>query len=489
MLAYNLTMQIFLRRFIASLFLLSTCLINESGNTSMAQAKSQTAVAASSAPVVPFQNCTDLVTSNCIVSVKYKDVDVSFAGNVSTSQSAEKCDGTSFAPPPAPQTFCYLDSAPAYAAEPLLVNSWSPRSGLKILIAQTPGTRQIKIQGGPSVDQSRYFTLFQPVLPTGVKGAEGNLVVSPMNFLPDDSWTIKINFGPVPPPNFYAMAGVDSYIISYDALGSTIVELKIRPILLTTAVSDENSCGGYQSSADNTKIGFTYFTSALVQADMMRKVFKLVNGFSVATNSVCRTGDFWIGGDGSINLGVEAPHLRADGSLNEGYFSTVVSPSALQGFNVSPDLVLRGGLKVIREENGKSSEIASTTEIQPDGSVRITTTGYHYSAANITVMRNKKLSLPAGKTTIASTIKNIKLGAATRITISAKKATGRVHISILGPKGLRWNLGSGNLEKGVANIDVVVPSPIPKGKTSLFVWYEGSRSISPVTKVLSVVVR
>jgi hypothetical protein len=34
-----------------------------------------------------------------------------------------------------------------------------------------------------------------------------------------------------------------------------------------------------------------------------------------------------------------------------------------------------------------------------------------------------------------------------------------------------------------------VPSPIPKGKTSLFVWYEGSRSISPVTKVLSVVVR
>jgi hypothetical protein len=45
------------------------------------------------------------------------------------------------------------------------------------------------------------------------------------------------------------------------------------------------------------------------------------------------------------------------------------------------------------------------------------------------------------------------------------------------------------LEKGMANIDVVVPSPIPKGKTSLSIWYEGSRTQSPVTKVLSVVIR
>jgi len=99
------------------------------------------------------------------------------------------------------------------------------------------------------------------------------------------------------------------------------------------------------------------------------------------------------------------------------------------------------------------------------------------------------LALPVGKTTITSAIKTIKRGTATRVTINAKKATGRVHISILGPKGLKWNLGSGNLEKGMTNIDVVVPDSIPKGKASLFIWYEGSRAQRPVTKVLSVVIR
>ena len=489
MFAYDLAMQIFLRRFIAPIILLSTCLTNGSTSTSIAHAKNEVAGVAGSAPVVPFQNCSDSVTSNCIVSVKYKDVDISFAGNVSTSQSESKCDGKSYATPPAPAIFCYQDSVPAYAAEPLLINAWSPRRGFKFLIAQSPALKRTEIQGGPSYDHRYYIAHFQPVLPTGAKSTIGDLVVSTTDFSPEDSWTVKINFGPVPPPNFWAIAGIDSYVISYDALGNTVVELKIRPLLLTTAVSDENSCGGYQSSADNIKIGLTYFTSALVQADTMRKVFKLVNGFSVATNSVCRTGDFWIGGDGSINLGVEAPHLRADGSLNEGYFSTVVSPSALQGFNVSPDLVLRGGLKVIREENGKLSELASTTEIQTDGSVRITATGFHYSGGTITVMRNKKLPLPAGKTTITSTIKTIKSGATTRIKIGAKKATGRVHVSILGPKGLKWSLGSGKLENGVANIDVVVPSSISKGKASLFIWYEGSRTQRPITKVLSVVIR
>ena len=290
----------------------------------------------------------------------------------------------------------------------------------------------------------------------------------------------------MPPPNFWAIAGIDSYVISYDALGNTVVELKIRPLLLTRPGDD---CTAIQGATDSTTIGNAYFQSTLVSADSMRKVFNFTNGFSVGTNSVCRSGDFWIGEDGAMNLGVEANHLRADGSLNEGYFSTVVSPSALQGFNVSPDLVLRGGLKVIREENGKLSELASTTEIQTDGSVRITATGFHYSGGTITVMRNKKLPLPAGKTTITSTIKTIKSGATTRIKIGAKKATGRVHVSILGPKGLKWSLGSGKLENGVANIDFVVPSSISKGKTSLFIWYEGSRTQRPITKVLSVVIR
>ena len=489
MFAYDLAMQIFLRRFIAPIILLSTCLTNGSTSTSIAHAKNEVAGVANSAPVVPFQNCSDSVTSDCIVSVKYKDVDISFAGNVSTSQSAEQCDGNVLAPRPAPQTFCYQDSTPAYAAEPLLINTWSPRRGLKILIAKSPVPSRIEIQGGPYVDVFNYATRFQPVLPTGAKSAHGNLVVSPTDFLPEDSWTIKINFGPVPPPNFETNAVLDSYAISFDALGNTIVEFKIRPLLLTTAVSDENSCGGYQSTADYTRIGFSSFSSALVFADSMRKVFKFTNGLAVGHNSVCSFGGFRIGEDGLIALDVRAPHLKADGSLNAGYYSAVVSPSALQGFNVSPDLVLRGGLKVIREENGKSSEISSTSEIQSDGSVRITATDFHYSGGSITVMRNKKLSLPAGKTTITSTIKNIKRGTVTRITIGAKKATGRVHVSILGPKGLKWNLGSGYLKKGVANIDVVLPSPIRKGKTSLFIWYEGSRSLIPASKVLPVVIR
>jgi hypothetical protein len=486
MFAYDLAMQIFLRRFIAPIILLSTCLTNGSTSTSIAHAKNEVAGVAGSAPVVPFQNCSDSVTSNCIVSVKFKDVDISFAGNVSTSQSESKCDGKSYATPPAPAIFCYQDSVPAYAAEPLLINAWSPRRGFKFLIAQSPALKRTEIQGGPSYDHRYYIAHFQPVLPTGAKSTQGDLVVSTTDFSPEDSWTVKINFGPVPPPNFWAIAGIDSYVISYDALGNTVVELKIRPLLLTRPGDD---CTAIQGATDSTTIGNAYFQSTLVSADSMRKVFKFTNGFSVGTNSVCRSGDFWIGEDGAMNLGVEANHLRADGSLNEGYFSTVVSPSALQGFNVSPDLVLRGGLKVIREENGKLSELASTTEIQTDGSVRITATGFHYSGGTITVMRNKKLPLPAGKTTITSTIKTIKSGATTRIKIGAKKATGRVHVSILGPKGLKWSLGSGKLENGVANIDFVVPSSISKGKTSLFIWYEGSRTQRPITKVLSVVIR
>ena len=99
------------------------------------------------------------------------------------------------------------------------------------------------------------------------------------------------------------------------------------------------------------------------------------------------------------------------------------------------------------------------------------------------------MAQPAGKTTVTSAVKAFKAGTVTRIKVNAKKATGRVHLSILGPKGLKWSMGSGNLENGVANVDVVVPRSIPKGKTSLYIWYEGSRSVRPATKILNVVVR
>jgi hypothetical protein len=221
----------------------------------------------------------------------------------------------------------------------------------------------------------------------------------------------------------------------------------------------------------------------------MRKVFKFTNGFAVGTNSVCETGNFRISEDGAIQIGVAANHLRADGSLYEGYFSAVVSPVALQGFNVSPELVLRGGLRVIRAVNGKTSDLASTSEIQPDGSIRITATGFHYSSGTITVRKNNKLSLPPGKTTISSSVKTVKSGKVSRIKANIKKATGRVHVFISDAKGQKWSLGSGQIANGSVNVDVVVPRKFPKGKTSLILWYEGSRSVRPVTKVHSVIVR
>ena len=482
-------MQVFSRRLIGSIFILSACLITGISGISVARANNEKVTAANSTPVVPFQSCGDSVTSNCIVSVKYNDTDIAFVGYASTSQSAEKCDGTNFGPQPIPSAWCYQDSAPTYAADPVQFSrARSPRSGLKILIAKSPDTNRAEIPGGPSFTIFTYMTLFQPVFPTGPQTADGKLVVGSAASLPEDSWTVKINFGPVPPPNFYAQAGIDSYIISYDVLGNTIVELKIRPLLLTHP-GNGSDCKATQGANDNTMIGLTFFKSTLPEGDSKHKVFRFTNGFSVGTNSICALGDFRIGEDGAIQIGVDANHLKADGSLYEGYFSAVVSPFALQGFNVSPDLVLHGGLKVTRAENGKTSELASTSKIQPDGSVRITATGFHYSGGTISVKRNAKVPLPGRKTTITASIKTIKIGSVTHIKAKVKKATGRLHVFISGSKGQKWSLGSGQISDGLANLDVIVPRVFPKGKTSLFLWYEGSSSLQPVTKVLSVLIR
>jgi len=482
-------MQVFSRRLIGSIFILSACLTSGITGISVARANNEKVTAANSTPVVPFQSCGDSVTSNCIVSVKYNDTDITFVGYASTSQSAEKCDGTNFGPQPIPSAWCYRDSAPTYAADPVQFSrARSPRSGLKILIAKSPDTNRAEIPGGPSFTIFNYMTLFQPVFPTGPQATDGKLIVSSAQSLPEDSWTAKINFGPVPPPNFYAQAGVDSYIISYDLLGNTIVELKIHPLSLTHP-GNGSDCKATQGANDNTMIGLTYFKSTLPEVDSMRKIFRFTNGFAVGTNSICATGDFRIADDGAIQIGVDANHLKADGSLYEGYFSAVISPFALQGFDVSPDLVLRGGLKVLRSENGKNSELASTSEIQPDGSVRITATGFHYSGGTISVKRNTKIRLPAGKTTIAASMKTIRTGVVTNIKATVRKANGRLHVFISGSKGQKWSLGSGLIVEGRANIDFVVPHKFPKGKTSLFLWYEGSSSLRPATKVLSVLIR
>jgi hypothetical protein len=477
------------RRLMASLILLSVCLVEKPEGASVAHADNRVAVTTASKPVVPFQNCSDSIKSNCIVSVKYNDSAIAFVGTAATSQSEIKCDGTNFGPQQIPSSWCYKDSAPTYAADPdQFSQARSTQSGLKILIARSPDTNRAEIPGGPSFNIVNFMTLFQPVLSSGGSTSGGNWVVNATPSQPQDSWTVKINFGPVPPPNFYAQAGIDNYVISYDGLGNTIVELKIRPLSLTYP-GNGSDCKATQGTFDVTQIGLTYFRSTSPEGDSMRKVFKFTNGFAVGTNSVCETGNFRISEDGAIQIGVAANHLRSDGSLYEGYFSAVVSPVALQGFNVSPELVLRGGLRVIRAVNGNTSDLASTSEIQPDGSIRITATGFHYSSGTITVRKNNKLSLPPGKTTISSSVKTVKSGKVSRIKANIKKATGRVHVFISDAKGQKWSLGSGQIANGSVNVDVVVPRKFPKGKTSLILWYEGSRSVRPVTKVHSVIVR
>ena len=479
-------MSIFLRRMLAFLVLLAACLTIGSDRIVTAKENKRPEVAANSAVVMPFQNCSDLVTSNCIVSVKYNDTDISFAGNVQTDPSLN-CDEPYLKQSATKSTWCYQDSVPAYTADPEQLTK-VPQRTLRVLIAKSPEAFGQAIPGGPSFKFFRYTAHFDPVIVNPGQGANGERMVSRTESLLEDSWTVKINFGPVPPPNFYAQAGIDSYVISYDLLGNTIIELKIRPLTLTYP-GDEQRCKALKGGNDVTTIGLTTFTSTALEGDTMRKLFRFTNGFSVASNSTCTTAGFRIAEDGEIQTAVEANHLKADGSLYEGYFSAVVSPLALQGFNVSPDLVTRGGLKIMRTENGKTFQLRSTSEIQPDGSVRITATGFHYSGGTISITKNKKMAQPAGKTTVTSAVKAFKAGTVTRIKVNAKKATGRVHLSILGPKGLKWSMGSGNLENGVANVDVVVPRSIPKGKTSLYIWYEGSRSVRPATKILNVVVR
>ena len=504
-------MTIFPRRLVASLILLSACLINTSDGDSVAHAKNEVRVSANSTPVAAFRNCGDSVIRNCIVSVKYNDSDITFVGNTTFNGRGATCNEVKN---PRNQIYskkgilsgeCYQDIAPTYAADPVqfssarspLSSASSPRSGLRILIAKSPESYQAEIQGGPSFNYLKYFTWFQPVFnqttadPTAnptIRPADEELFVVPAEYLPEDSWTVKINFGPVPPPNFYALAGIDSYVTSYDVLGNAIIELKIRPLLLTFP-GNGDQCNANQGANDRLMIGSAAFYSALLEGDSENKVFRFMNGFAIGSNSTCRFQDAYLKKDGAMEIGVSANHLKADGSLNKGYFSAVFSPSALQGFNVSPDLVLRGGLKVTRAENGKASELASTSEIQPDGSIRITATGFHYSAGTISVKRNEKMPLPPGKTTIAASVKTIKTGMVTNIKANVKKASGRLHVFIVGAKGQKWSLGSGLITKGVANVDVVVPSIFPKGKTSLLLWYEGSSSLRPATKVLSVLIR
>ena len=449
-----------------------------------------TARISSNEPIIPFQACTDSIKSLCIMSVAAKGSPMSFAGNVASSPDDVRCDGKNLdGSRPGSASWCYRDSIPTFAADgSAFIAGHSP--GFKVLIIKSPNAYRNEVAGTPSATTETYVTILQPVIVTRA-GGPGNVpsrVATPSPYKSDDSWTISVNFGPVPPPNFYAQAEVNSYVTKIDTAGNTIVEFTIAPLELAHAPNGDN-CSSLMAGSADLMIGLTFFKSALLESDPMRHTVSFRNGFAVASNSICAIGAFRIAEDGSMETEVAANHLKPDGSLYLGYFSAVVTPLALQDFNVSPDLVRRGGLNVIRSVNGNSEKIDSEAILQSDGSVFITARGFHYSMGSITVSRNPNVKLPSRTVEVSAAVGSLRVGRLAIASVTAPQATGRVHATLVGRNGQRWSLGSGTLSAGRTRIRFAVPKKFPRGNTTIDFWYEGSRSLRPSSTQLRVVIR
>lgn len=115
-----------------------------------------------------------------------------------------------------------------------------------------------------------------------------------------------------------------------------------------------------------------------------------------------------------IRIDASAVHFLTDGvTLNSGYYSSVMPASFLSFYGASQELILSGGISVVADYGGMTVPLTSSLTAEPNGAVRITASGFHYStptiitsfngrpqSANVgaAVKKGKKLTLPLKST-------------------------------------------------------------------------------------------
>jgi len=120
-------------------------------------------------------------------------------------------------------------------------------------------------------------------------------------------------------------------------------------------------------------------------------------GYTVQSHNTNATGDpQWNSKDQSLEFSIYAPHLRADGTKNVGYFQLWTSHEFLNckfpdnDLTTSPKLIVQ-----ILYEDG-SVGVATTSVSNSDGKMSFTAAGFHFSAPKVIVKRDQTaVTVPA----------------------------------------------------------------------------------------------
>ena len=288
----------------------------------------------------------------------------------------------------------------------------------------------------------------------------------------DDEYTFRINFGFVPAPNFYGNADAVKYSVSVDDTGATIVEMTLRPVLGASPPMQgrcDGMIGGQRRLYLNTG-RFSWGSSAI---DMEAKIERAFSGNAVTTNAPCANGMPDIRPDGTLNVLLGAPHAYADGTLNNGVFSVILSPATMYAFGFSTDRVLSGGLSISAKTSIYVQKLSYQATIADDGAAIIKAYGFHYSSPTLS-LKQTSFKLPPLKTKF-KVLAPTRVGRGRRVEIRLDKAIQNAVLLLRGPTGGSQLVGSFGGAVGQAQFDVVIPRSIPIGRGVLTVWFPGDR--------------
>jgi hypothetical protein len=186
-----------------------------------------------------------------------------------------------------------------------------------------------------------------------------------------------------------------------------------------------------------------------------------------------------------------APHLRADGSQNTGFFQAVLPPQTILQLGLSVEEVLNGSLD-LTVGYGTDARQAVPIEVSLDNRgfiVLRTTQDFHYSSPVLRLSRSVSLRTGTQEVAISTSMSTIKRGVAPQEAIRFPGVRiGKAYVYAIDSRLRQILFDVVKINNGIAKISKSLPKNLARGKGTLLISVSGNRTLarSSLTKSVNI---